>query len=738
MFNKFASKIKSWLNADDLKTHDNSIMQSYGYNPINTLFPGCCEENGSYDNNYANISRIAEAFAEVLPYAIDEKGKRLKHDPNVINVLYNPNEEMSVTDFLETLMTMLLVHPIVYILCWHYEGNDVVPGGPITEGNLAGLTFMEGVSQAVTGNETTYYCGSNVWTKRDVIALSLSVNPYNLFAGYSPSIAAKKWANVDDYVADYQAGFFKNGAIPAGEFIVTAPSEKEFNDIVDGLEKHHKGAGKNNNVIYAHRPVNTVNGMPLVSQIEWVPFAQTTDKGTLQSIFDQANKKIDMTFGVPEEVKGHVQNSTYASAEVADYIFSRRVLYPKLKKIYSKLTHEFNRITGGMGYALDFDYEPPVLTDTRQIQTDTLTTLLNAGYTVESAVEALQLPKSFLALKEKPKEEPVVPETAEITENDKQDVSQNEDKEKSLSQCGCGHSHNRKDVIDELTAREPDEEVNPEVLKVLMGLITSILAHATTEIETNNGILDIDSLEKWVKTSGLESRTAKMFSAALLFLMMAKGEDAAVDFADRLGIDTFSPEITEGDMEAIEQRSRELTVSLADQIIESVKKVMTDAKTNGLTTTETIILIQNLSNSEAWRAKRTAVTEQHHAEENAVMYAAITGAKLANKVLYKTWNIHAGACAECIPLSGERRLITEPFSNGELVPQVHPNCRCYLTYDFAEPAKSIKLTCPECGRYLLESADAKLKNVICANSKCKHRYDIEVANGKAKFIERRR
>lgn len=773
MFDRFSRKIKSWLNSDDMKSHDDSIMQSYGL-PLagtNALFG--LYQNGSYDNNYPNITRIAESFAEVLPFAIDEKGKRLKKDPNLIEVLYNPNEEMSITDFLETLMVMLLVHPVVYILCWHREGNENVPGGPIREQTLAGLTFLEGVSASYVGNEVTYYAGTETWTKDDVIALSLNINPYNLLAGYSPSIATKKWACVDDYVADYQAGYFANNAIPAGELIITTPTVEEYEATVKALKKHHKGAGKNNNLMYVHRPTSNIDGRPLNSQIEWVPFSQATKDSALQSIFDQSNKKIDMTFGVPEEVKGHLSNSNYASAEVADYVFSRRVVYPKLKKIYSKLTHEFNRITGGLGYALDFDYEEPVLTDTRKQQTESLITLLNAGFTVESSVEALRLPMSFLSLKEKPKEEPVANNSedaandSEVIDEDSQEISQSESKDDSGKKKGkcCDHSV-RKDIVDEMLTEEPDEEVDPEILTILMGLIIGLIDQVISEIKEPNDdnlisglilgtnttdtqpssgsdlfetVFTANAIKRYAKDFKHDEKTARLFNAALLYIMSKKGQDSAKEFAEELGISEYNSEIPLATLEATEKAAKEYTDSLISQIAEKIEKETKKAVDNGLTTAETIIMLEALKKSEAWRAKRTAVTEQHLAEETGILESAKEAGRIAKKEVYKTWHIRDGACIYCVPLAGETVPIDQVFSNGEKFPRVHPNCRCYLTYEFRDVQKSIKLTCPHCKRYLLESAsNATLKNVICGNSKCKHRYNIEISDSNASFTDIRK
>ena len=191
---------------------------------------------------------------------------------------------------------------------------------------------------------------------------------------------------------------FRNGAVPAGQFTITAPSVAIYNDIVDRMQEQFRGARKAGNIMYVHRPTSSIDGKPEAAAIEWTPFAQTNKELTLDAVYNQANHKIDTIFGVPEEIKGHLSNSNYASAEVADYVFARRVVYPKLVKVYSRLTHEFNRIFGGMGFALSFNYELPMLTDTRKLQAEALKTMIEAGFAHESAVEALRLPESFRRL----------------------------------------------------------------------------------------------------------------------------------------------------------------------------------------------------------------------------------------------------------------------------------------------------------------------------------------------------
>lgn len=400
MFEKLRQKIfkKSEVGAtNQIQEHDPE--DRFVENGIHQYGGSFALRNGSYDNTYPNIARIAEAIAEISPIAIDGKGKEINPAPRLLEILARPNREMSGTDFIETLATMLLVHPKVYLLVWRSSDGDTVAGGDINLDNFAGLTFMENVAESVVDGVSTYRMGGKTYSEQEVITLSLAVNPYRINDGYSPSIASKKWATTDDFIAEYHNAQFRNGAVPAGQFTITAPSVAIYNDIVDRMQEQFRGARKAGNIMYVHRPTSSIDGRPEAAAIEWTPFAQTNKELTLDAVYEQANHKIDTIFGVPEEIKGHLSNSNYASAEVADYVFARRVVYPKLVKIYSRLTHEFNRIFGGMGFALSFNYELPMLTDTRKLQAEALKTMLDAGFTHESAVEALRLPESFRGLK---------------------------------------------------------------------------------------------------------------------------------------------------------------------------------------------------------------------------------------------------------------------------------------------------------------------------------------------------
>lgn len=360
-----------------------------------------------YENGYSSISKLGNGFAAIEPYTIDRNGNSVPS--NILDRIYTPNTEMSAYDFREALAVTSLVHDKVRLRV-HHRGTRV------NADSITGFTFMEGFTEMITGGERLYKLQNGETLTDDEVLTLKSINPDNINGGFSPSRAARRWTRLDDYIADYQKGFFENGAVPSGQMIITAKTATEFNDIVDMIQAKHKGAGKNNNITYTHRPTDQ-NGSPLNSQIEWVPFStQNKDMG-LKEIFEQVNQKIDSAYGVPASIRGVNDKNTYASIRVDEVIFVKYALNPMSLKIWSKFTHELNRITGGTGIAITYDLEIPKIADeelinsqAKQADAETVATLTEQGYTLESAVDYVKtgLLESLVLGKAPDKDEPEV------------------------------------------------------------------------------------------------------------------------------------------------------------------------------------------------------------------------------------------------------------------------------------------------------------------------------------------
>src|SRR5690606_9157625 len=87
--------------------------------------------------------------------------------------------------------------------------------------------------------------------------------------------------------------------------------------------------------------------------------------------------------------------------------FLERAVDPLALSIYTQITHELNRITGGLGVAITYKLEIPTIADEEKVEAErknievsALTKLLDKGYSLDSAVDALQLSNSYKLLKE--------------------------------------------------------------------------------------------------------------------------------------------------------------------------------------------------------------------------------------------------------------------------------------------------------------------------------------------------
>lgn len=714
MFEKLKSKItgkqKGIVNQDGTAWHVGQVQGGcYGL---------CGTTDGSYDNLFPDVSRIAEQIATILPYAVDANGERIADQPQPIVALYNPNREMSGLQFFETLATLALTHPTVYILV-HTPAD-----APVTKDNIIGYTFLEDVAKKTypDGSSTYTYGKSRVVSSDRVLEISLNVNPYSVIEGYSPAVSAQKWATLDDYIADWQKGTFKNNAIPAGEFIITARTPEEFNDIVDEMERKHKGAGRNNNVSYVHRPTSAVDGKPLPAQIEWVPFAQSPKDLSLDSVFNQANKKTAMAFGVPEEIKGFVQNSNYASVATAERIFDKYTVLPKVTKIWAQFTHELNRITGGLGWAISFDYEPAqyaeedkIWAEVTNIQLNTLRNALDAGFELDSAVTALELPEAFKKLV-----------MAENTDSE-QNLQAIPDVETEVSQVETSvKSTKAKSVSSDLELEEVLAEYTDEQIEAFL----------------DGKEFDIDSKAKEIAKALLPI----LLAGAILYALGREKELEANAMAKGYDVSKLTNyEPSEELEDTYLKYLSEVMLSYTQDTADAIKRTMEMAHENNFTPAEVNATLHELLPAEYWRIRRLQRTESHRSDQMAALDMARQATEeLGIKEATKTWHLNPMSinhCPLCEALDGTTLPLGKNFDEfadaNELgsfsagapeVADAHPNCECYLTFDFpANPdveTKFVKVKCPKCKRYICEATkSAKLTNVVCP--RCGEHFDKE-------------
>lgn len=386
----------------------------------------------TYDNIFPYVNAIAQRFSTVIPYAVTPDGRKLDPTPTALNALYAPNDTYSCLEFLKLIASGMLTQTHIDILVWTPEG----PGGNITPDNITGYTILPTNSRVYDDSRNDWYHRVTMdlgngprqyeFTRDETIALSYSRHPNDPTRGISPAMTIKKWANVDDMIADYERGFFGNNAVPAGMLGIVSENAEDFQRNRARLEETFRGAGNNNGIVYNMVPVDPTTHKPSqTSKLVWVPFQNSNDTLDLQTVSNVVNNRLANALAVPDIVRGIDNGQTYANAEMAERSFIENTLKPLCMTVWDKWQFELDRITGGLGYGITFDLDLPAQTEvekiqaeTQQIRVNSLIQLVNMGATVESAVDALGLAESYKRLnlhKTDPTQLPSIPSKRNTT-----------------------------------------------------------------------------------------------------------------------------------------------------------------------------------------------------------------------------------------------------------------------------------------------------------------------------------
>ena len=620
-----------------------------------------------YENAYSSIRVIANSFMAIEPYVINANGDVVQS--NVIDRLYSPNADMSAVDFREALAVMCLIHPIVALYI-HRNGDN------ITANNITGFTFIESKPYVKAGKRY-WRLSNNTEVSTDEVIQIKSINPYELTNGFSPAQAGKRWTSLDDLIAEYQTGFFKNGAIPSGQFIITAATVQDFNDIVDNLQDKHRGASNNNNVAYVHRPIDPSGGTK-DAQIEWIPFSTGNKELSLKELFDQANQKIDSVYGVPASLRGVNENNTYASVRIDEANFAKYHLNPFTLKIWSKFTHELNRLTGGAGIAVTFDPIEPTVADEQKVKADarlvdsnTMANLLTQGFELDSIVAYLQTGD------------------LESLVMGEQEVEAEED---------------NPDVVDEGQAQDIDVEqkrVTPQIRNDYQNRV-EVIAYNQASKQVARAEANVKSVE--VPEKEVEQFTAEL-EATLAPLVAVEGsiqraEGVKIILEAGLVVDDIE-QFRLTDAQRADYKAYLLKVgnSYTDTIQTAIQAVLDRASDQQLTAGQIKQQLRNIL-AEKWRYERIARTEVERAGNIASVNAMENIANETGYSINKIWNTaSAEPCEFCRALDGKVIGVSASYLDvGETLLGVdggqlkndfenvhagtaHSNCRCYTTYE---------------------------------------------------------
>lgn len=587
---------------------DTSVLEA-GWHSVSSTIEHYGDDR--YENGYSSIRAIANRFMTIKPYAIDDNGKPLTTPPNVLNCLARPNQDMSGVDFRDALSVMTMVHDNVYVLVHERYGRGTRPAREgIREDQIGGFTFLENVLEVSIDGKIQYEVYSSgskeIYYPYQVIDLH-DVNPKAISKGYSPSRAARRWTRIDDYIADYQSGFFHNGAVPAGQFIITAPTALEYQDIVRNLKKKHRGANKNNNVTYTYAPIDPTTGKPGQAAITWVPFNTTNKDLALKDIFEQANKKIDSVYGVSAFIRSIDEAPNFATAQVIERNFVENTVRPFALKKWGRFQHELNRITGGLGYGITFKLETPhiaeeqkSIAETNQVIWTTVKDMIATGFTYQSAVATLTLPTNWLLLEEGENKQTTI-------NNPKTDVAEGDEVDDSPTAELGGRKGTNPKPLNLTTEDIPGFEARLEEP-----------ARALMQKQVNAAINSLDPNNVETEPTEEDKETFIDEMMVIIYLILLYGGVQQWDDGKALlreaGIaESLIPSGTYELSEAAETRYKNylknIANSYADDTAAAIRATLERASTEELSRAQTENALRSIMNTDEYRIKRLAVSE---------------------------------------------------------------------------------------------------------------------------------
>ena len=160
----------------------------------------------------------------------------------------------------------------------------------------------------------------------EVIHLQLP-NPSDFFSGKSPVEAGAEYIDNDNYAQEFNRKFFKNGARPAGFLETEMVAETQIEVLKIGFANMHQG-------------IDNMQGIGVLPKgVSWKEVGSSPKDMDFANLSNDSKERILAMFGVSRTILGTAESDTNrATAETADYVFSKRVVKPHMLLICAYLT----------------------------------------------------------------------------------------------------------------------------------------------------------------------------------------------------------------------------------------------------------------------------------------------------------------------------------------------------------------------------------------------------------------
>lgn len=154
-------------------------------------------------------------------------------------------------------------------------------------------------------------------------------DPQNIYEGVGPVQAGAEYIDNDNYAMEFNRKFFINGARPSGFLESEMVAETQIEVLKIGFENNHTGIDNMNRIAV------------LPKGVKWAPAGTSPKDMDFKNLSEDMRDRILAMFGVSKTILGTAESDTNrATAETADYVFSKRVIKPRMQLICSFLNEK--------------------------------------------------------------------------------------------------------------------------------------------------------------------------------------------------------------------------------------------------------------------------------------------------------------------------------------------------------------------------------------------------------------
>jgi hypothetical protein len=144
-------------------------------------------------------------------------------------------------------------------------------------------------------------------------------NPSNFFEGMSPVQAGAEYIDNDNYAQEFNRLFFLNGARPVGFLETEMIAETQIEALKEGFSSIHQGIDNMQKIAV------------LPKGVKWSATGSSPKDMDFKNLSEDSKERILAVMGVSKTILGTAESDTNrATAETADYVFSKRVVKPHM------------------------------------------------------------------------------------------------------------------------------------------------------------------------------------------------------------------------------------------------------------------------------------------------------------------------------------------------------------------------------------------------------------------------